>query len=970
MVKTSRVLLLAIILSAAPALARTYGTVAGKTPEELFPWAELDPAIPTQEQVTGVVPGSRPLRHAELMHYLDVLAASSPRASIETYAESHEGRRLVAFAVGDPATIDDLDGFRAEHAQRIDPRGRSVDDDAIALADAKAVAWMAYGIHGDELSSVDAASALAYWLVAGEDDRAQAIRENLLVLIDPMENPDGRDRYLAQTASFAHKVPNPDQDDLSHRGVWPWGRGNHYLFDLNRDFFTMIHPESRRSHLISAWNPQLVLDCHEMGDNDTYLFSPARHPFNPLLPDFTHTWADRFAADQAVALDQRGYGYYTGEWNEEFFPGYGSSWSSYLGAIGILYEMSGTAGTVVRRRDGSLRTYGEALEHQVTSSVANLETLAENRVALLTDFVAARRQAIASPKGPARAWLLPPGRTPARTDALAEVLQRQGIEVLQAGSPVSVKGLRDIRTGESADRKVPAGTWMIPLDQPLSPLASVMLDPHVPMTSTYLREEREYIERGDGSRLYDTTAWSLPLLYGIDAYWTATKPAGDWSSEAAPPLLSGRVETSSNAYGYLLSGHDDASMAALAQLLQQAVVVQVADEPFGIGGRSYERGALLVRHEGNPDDLVERLQAISHEWGVTFHAVTTAQAESGPDLGGQHFETLRMPKVGVVTGMMVSPSDYGSVWYVLDERVGLRFNGVDVSSFSFLDLERYNVLVFPPAFGGASGYRRALGDKGVEALAAWIRAGGTAIGLDGGAHFLADKDAEITSTRLRRQALDTFPPMVMGASARAAAVAGPMRALGITASGNAAAGTPSSRISPVIGPGARPFAPGAGTPDLTPTALADWVKPLLPAGKTEAEESDLSQADGRLRSFAPQGSLLRAELAPRHWMSWGLPAEITVLFGTSSAFVTDGGAEVVARFPEPERMHLGGLLWPEAVGRLAHTAYAAREKVGDGQVILFLDHPTFRAWTLDTQRMFVNAVLYGPGLGTNWPVPW
>ncbi len=105
-------------------------------------------------------------------------------------------------------------------------------------------------------------------------------------------------------------------------------------------------------------------------------------------------------------------------------------------------------------------------------------------------------------------------------------------------------------------------------------------------------------------------------------------------------------------------------------------------------------------------------------------------------------------------------------------------------------------------------------------------------------------------------------------------------------------------------------------------------------------------------------------------MSYGLPEEITVLFGTSSTLVADGGVDVVARFPAVDRLHLGGLLWPEAAGRLAHTAFATRERRGEGQVILFMDHPTYRAWPLDTQRMFLNAILYGPGLGTSWPVPW
>lgn len=966
-----RVLAFLALATTAPVLAGAFGTIPGKGPQELFPWASFDPAIPTQEEATGVAPGSRPLTHGELLGYLERLADASPRAHLEPYSRTWEGRDLVVFAVSDEATIADLDGFRAAHARLLDPRGRAAAQDEAALAGAKAVAWMAYGIHGDELSSVDAAAALAYWLVAGEDDRARAVRESLLVLIDPVENPDGRDRYLAQTRSFAHAVANPDQDDLSHTTVWPWGRGNHYLFDLNRDWFTLVHPESRRSEVIASWNPQLVLDCHEMGDDDSYLFSPPREPHNPFLPDYTAAWWGRFAADQARALDGRGYPYYTREWNEEFFPGYGSSWASYLGAIGILYEMSGTAGTLVRRSDGTVRTYAEAVDHQVTSSVANLETLAAGRAELLAQVVAARRAAVARPKGPARAWLLPPGTAPARTDALAALLRRQGLEVVRATAVVTVRAARDLRTGEAADRELPAGTWMVPLDQPLSPLASVLLDPHIPMEPAALAKERESIERGEGSQLYDVTAWSLPLLFGVEALWTSQRPAGDWTAEpAAAPAVSG-VEGDPQGFGFLLRGDDDASVGALGDLLEQGLLVQVADEPFRVAGIDGDPGTILVRREGNPEDLVERLRTVGETWKVTFRGVPTALAESGPDLGGEHFRPLAAPRVAVLAGVPVSPSDYGSVWFVLDQRAGLRFSGIDTAGFARFDLERYNVLVFPPTFGGGSAWRRALGDAGLAALKSWIEAGGTAIGLDTGALLLADEATGITSTHLRRQALEAFPPPVIGATAAAAAAAAPPSANGRPSPPVEPGTTPSLATPPVLGAGARPFAAGQTAATLAATPLAEWLAPLLPPGRTTPEKADLERADARLREFAPRGALLRAELAPRHWLRWGLPDEIAVLVGGSSALVADPGTvDVVARFPEPARIHLGGLLWPEAAGRLAHTAYATRERVGDGQVILFLDHPTYRAWPLESQRMLLNAILYGPALGASHPRPW
>ena len=55
---------------------------------------------------------------------------------------------------------------------------------------------------------------------------------------------------------------------------------------------------------------------------------------------------------------------------------------------------------------------------------------------------------------------------------------------------------------------------------------------------------------------------------------------------------------------------------------------------------------------------------------------------------------------------------------------------------------------------------------------------------------------------------------------------------------------------------------------------------------------------------------------------------------------------------------------------MSGTAYAVREAVGRGQVILFASAPTFRRWMTESERIFVNAVLMGPGLGTRWTAAW
>lgn len=430
-------------------------------------------------------------------------------------------------------------------------------------------------------------------------------------------------------------------------------------------------------------------------------------------------------------------------------------------------------------------------------------------------------------------------------------------------------------------------------------------------------------------------------------------------------------------------------MPALADLLQRGLQVRVAEKPFQIEDRSYDTAALVIRREGNPDDLSRQLAEVAQRWGVEIDPLVTAKAEQGPDLGGRYFRALVAPRIGVLTGWPVGPGSYGCIWHMLDKHLQIRFNGLDIGRFSRVDLSRYNVLVFPSAWGG---YDATLGARGVERLKEWIENGGTAIGIGGGAQFLADVQNGITQTRLRRQALENYPPVVFGISPEEALTAGTFRAVGVRAPDESsrrrsdeeakdkkkAAPKKIERsspydVAPLLGAGARPFAEGhdQGTPGVMEAVdLADWMRPFLPPGKAKPSEEDLAGADARLRRFMPRGTFVRVELDNEMWLSWGMPPEVPALIRAGDTLVAEPPVQVAARFAGVDDLHLGGLLWPEAAGRMAHTAYATREGKGRGQVILFLDDPGFRGWTLGTRRLLLNALLYGPGLGTRWPTPW
>ena len=432
---------------------------------------------------------------------------------------------------------------------------------------------------------------------------------------------------------------------------------------------------------------------------------------------------------------------------------------------------------------------------------------------------------------------------------------------------------------------------------------------------------------------------------------------------------------------WIFDGATDAAARATADLLARGISARVAEKPFTVQGRSFLPGTILIRREGNPADTAAILDEIAKKRQVAVQAASTALADQGADLGGNYFHPLVAPRVGVFAGPLASSSEYGAIWHDLDTDLGVRFTAIDLANFKSSDLRRYNVLILPSVGGSGSLARGVLGKEGLEALKRWVEAGGTLIGIGGGAELLAEKDSGLTATRLRRQAQDVAPSPVWSISGADAVAAAPIAATGLSAS-DLAEPQPAKKdakppkaesvydVAPVIGPGARPFVEGVslGTPlPGRPMELDAWIAGLLPAGQDKPKDDDRRRADTRLRSFSPAGAFLRIDLDSDLYLNWGSPAAMTAWVGTEDTLVAAPPARAAARFGGIETIHQGGLLWPEAAARLAKTAYATRESLGRGQVVLFLDNPVFRGWMKGTRRMLWNAILYGPGVGAEPP---
>ena len=163
-------------------------------------------------------------------------------------------------------------------------------------------------------------------------------------------------------------------------------KNNHYYFDLNRDWLYLTQPETRgRVALINEWRPQILVDGHEMGGQDTFMTGPPREPINKNIDRDLIKWGNKFAKDQANEFDIRGWRFYTGEWHEDLYPGY-SFYVQFRGTLGILYEQSRMSEDGVRRPEGTIQSYKEAVHHQYISTLANLKTLQSNSHQMYLDY--------------------------------------------------------------------------------------------------------------------------------------------------------------------------------------------------------------------------------------------------------------------------------------------------------------------------------------------------------------------------------------------------------------------------------------------------------------------------------------------------------------------------------------------------------------------------------------------------------
>ena len=886
--------------------------------------------------------GERVAKPSEISIAINTWKTQSDRIKVVEYAKSHEGRPLHAVFISSPNNINNLDNIKNSINQLSDARETSDREARSIIEELPAIAWMAYSIHGNETSGADAAFAAIYHLIASNDDEVLNMLDNMIIIIDPLMNPDGRARFAKSLEQYRGTSPNYDDQSLLHTGDWPYGRTNHYYFDLNRDWFYLTQPETKgRVKLINEWRPQILVDGHEMGAQDTFMTGPPREPINKNIDKDLIKWGNVFAQDQGSAFDERDWRFYTGEWHEDLYPGY-SFYVQFRGTLGILYEQSRMAEDGVRRPEGTIQSYKESVHHQYVSTMVNLKTLLKNSKSMYQDFWEGRRYNVSRDSNYAnRTFVILPTKNNTRINTLAEKLKFQDIQLYKNDKPILVKNILK-QTGDVEENfTIPPGSMIIPNRQAEAPLISAIMEFDADIDEEVLIEEKQSVLRDGSSIMYDTTAFNFSMVYGLEAITVPENISSnlvDWEPSKQT------IDVNNEAVMWATDGIDDNSVAFAARLLEQDIQVRIIDKEASLSGYNLSRGSVAIISMDNPNitNLSDIVSEVASELNISIVSLDSGFGpEELPDWGGRHFRLLKKPQIAILSHEGFNSYDVGVSWWSIDHHLGIRHSQLNTSILSYADLRRYNTIVVP------SGW--ALDDNSKKSLNDWVRQGGTLIAHNYGTRSLIG-DNGIGNVKHLRDTFDNSEDYNFDLQREIYSL--------------------EDNIN-------------------KEDALNNKVNLNInyPWESADKISEDLKKRDKWQSIFMPSGAIVAGRTDQKHWLTFGAIDVLPVLYGNYPILMTSDNAQAAVRIGElindPSKesarainwstipagkdinVRMSGLVWPEASQRIANSAYLTREKVGKGQVILFSGEPNYRGSALGTNRLWLNAVIYGAGLGSN-----
>jgi hypothetical protein len=712
-------------------------SVSASEEYDLWPNAQYSTNIPTHNKVLGYNVGERITSYADMLRFFEALETAAPeRIKLFQYGKTWEGRKLIYVAIGAPDLIKDLDSF-AENMQKLsDPRVTNKQQAKELQSNLPSSVWLEYGVHGNEISSTDAAMMTAYHLLAAPDEATnKKILKNTIVFIDPLQNPDGRTRFTQQYYATVGLQDSGDRISAEQNEPWPRGRTNHYLFDMNRDWLAITQPETAgRVKILNHYRPLVVVDLHEMGGDASYFFAPSAKPFNPYMSQNQIDNITLIGRNHGKHFDRFGFDYYTREVFDAFYPGYGDSWPTFYGASASTYEVGSARGMVFKKNTGELLTYKDTVHKHFVASISTAEGVADNHAKLLKDYYQYQVDAIASGKADKkeRVYILPTQQDRAGTHKLATLMARHGVEVNQATESFKACG-----------KDYSAGTYWIDTAQPRGKFVKTTFTKQVDMADDFIKEQERRRARLLRDEIYDVTAWSLPLMFNIETDVCSRVIKVDSVSVDQNNKLQGEVLNPQASVAFLVEWGDMAAVRFLTAALQQGLVVKSADKAFVLEDkRAFPAGSLIVERRANKADYADIVIKLADETGAQVVGVDSSWVADGPSFGSGNTVTMSAPNIALAWDDPVNSQSAGNTRFVIERQLNYPVTAIRTNMLSRANLANYQVLILP-----SGNYQKSLGESAVKNLKNWVSNGGVLVTFGKATQFVASSSVALLDVK-------------------------------------------------------------------------------------------------------------------------------------------------------------------------------------------------------------------------------
>lgn len=670
----------------------------------LFTGSTAFAQLQSPDEFLGYELGDRWTPHHRVLDYVKHVADESDLVTVHTYGETYQHRELVYLVVTSPDNHQNIDEIRMNNLRLTGL------EDGTPSGLQKGIVWLSYNIHGNETSSSEAAMRTLHELVRPDSPEPKEWLQNTVVIMDPMLNPDGRERYTNWYTNMKGAEVNPAFDAREHHEPWPGGRSNHYMFDLNRDWAWQVQKESQyRYNIYKEWMPHVHVDFHEQSYTAPYYFAPAAEPFHEAITDWQREFQTTIGKNHIEYFDEEGWLYFTRQRFDLFYPSFGDTWPTFHGSIGMTYEQAGhsLAGLAIETPEGDTLTLADRLRNHHTTGMSTVEVASNNADRMVEEFAAHFDRGMNEPDSRYKTFLVKADNHPDKIYNLLTMLDHLNIEYGTTGTSRSRDGF-SYNTGETGRISVAEDDIIVSVYQPQSQLVRVLFEPDPGLAD---------------SLTYDITSWEAHYRFGLEGYALERQKTPE-RNLSAEDFRSFEMTGSDRPYAYVVEWKTMDDARFLAEITRHGVKSRFAEIPFSIDGREYDKGTLVITRDNNRrmDNFDDVVQNAAESYSRKIHGAASGFVTSGADFGSSDVRFIEEPKVAVLMGEGTASLNAGEIWHFFDHQLKYPATILHTDYLMRADLNDYNVLVLP-----SGSYSGVLDERGMDKVSRWVREGGTLI---------------------------------------------------------------------------------------------------------------------------------------------------------------------------------------------------------------------------------------------------